>query len=448
VSVAADRGSLVPAWIVAHRGAIVWLVIAALTAMAVFSVMLGFAARPGAQPFEPQHPVVFIGSVAVIAAYGFMFALLVRRQGENVVGWIFGAFALVLSISNLTWAYLTYATETIPPQLPGVEAALLIGVALVPWWTFLLVALIVAFPDGRPFTKAWAWLIVAAGVLSLVGSLAIVFGSGPLPVWMATSPLGLPGPSGESMAVAGRVSVSVLVLMALAGVWSLTLRYRAADDIGRLQLKWFVYAGGVFVACGLLFWIWGAAAYVPGSGASTAAWLVLCLGAIVMPIAASIAILRYHLYDIETIIGRTLVYGGLTAILAGLYTAGIRLFNALFVEVTGESSDAALVLTTLVLATTFTPIKAWLEGKVASRKGIIADPDRPVAESSELEADAGGELLVDDATVDRIAERAAAIVLERLAETGWPTVGSRPATPGAPTSQSAPSPQPGRATLE
>jgi hypothetical protein len=116
-----------------------------------------------------------------------------------------------------------------------------------------------------------------------------------------------------------------------------------------------------------------------------------------------VAILRYHLYEIETIIGRTLVYGSLTAILAGIYTAGIRLFNWLFVEMTGEDSDVALVVTTLVLATTFTPIKTWLEAKVKDRRGVIHDPALPAERPADLE--------IDDATIDLLAAR----VAERLA---------------------------------
>jgi hypothetical protein len=392
----------------AYRRPIVWLVVAVLAAAASVAIILGFSAQPGAQPFAPQHPVVFLGSAAVIAAYGFVFALLVQRCPDNVVGWIFGTFALVIAGSNLSWAYLTYATETIPPQLPAVEVALLLGVTLVPWWTFILVALVVAFPDGRPISPGWGRLIVAAGVVAVVGSLGFVFASGPLPVWMAVSALALPGPSGEVMAIVARLVVVILMVMALAAVWSLILRYRAADDVSRLQLKWLVYAGGVFVACGLMFWLMSGAAYEPGSGASTAAWLLMCFGAIVIPIAASVAILRYHLYDIETIIGRTLVYGGLTAILAGMYTAGIRLFNWVFVELTGESSDAALVLTTLVLATTFTPIKSWLEAKVAARKGVIADPEAAAAVPTSPGSTSAAGVELDDATLERLAELVAA----------------------------------------
>jgi hypothetical protein len=67
------------------------------------------------------------------------------------------------------------------------------------------------------------------------------------------------------------------------------------------------------------------------------------------------------------LINRTFVFGALTAVLAGLYAAGIRLFQVLFVAITGQESDGALVLTTLILATTFTPIKSRLEGIAARR---------------------------------------------------------------------------------
>ena len=77
--------------------------------------------------------------------------------------------------------------------------------------------------------------------------------------------------------------------------------------------------------------------------------------------------LRYRLYDIDVIINRTLVYVPLTAIVAGLYSASIALLQKLFVAATGEKSDAAIVITTLLLTTTFTPIKNLLQSAVDKR---------------------------------------------------------------------------------
>ncbi len=85
---------------------------------------------------------------------------------------------------------------------------------------------------------------------------------------------------------------------------------------------------------------------------------------LVVPVAFAICIFRYRLWDIDVIINRTLVYGALTAILAGLYTASIALSQRLFLALTGSKSDAAIVLTTLVVASAFTPVKTALQSWV------------------------------------------------------------------------------------
>ncbi len=66
-------------------------------------------------------------------------------------------------------------------------------------------------------------------------------------------------------------------------------------------------------------------------------------------------------------INRTLVYGSLTAILAGVFTAAIGLAQRVFVAATGEKSDAAIVLTTLVVATLYAPLRKRLEAIVDRR---------------------------------------------------------------------------------
>jgi hypothetical protein len=86
-----------------------------------------------------------------------------------------------------------------------------------------------------------------------------------------------------------------------------------------------------------------------------------------LPIAAAVAVLRHRLYDIDLIINRALVYIPLTGILGGLYTAGVALFQRLFVALTGDRSDAAIIVTTLVLASMFTPIRNWLQAMVDRR---------------------------------------------------------------------------------
>jgi hypothetical protein len=76
------------------------------------------------------------------------------------------------------------------------------------------------------------------------------------------------------------------------------------------------------------------------------------------------------------LINRTLVYVPLTGILAGVYSASIAFFQKLFVAVTREQSDAAIVITTLILASSFTPIKNGLQSAVDKGFKEVRDPSK------------------------------------------------------------------------
>ena len=69
-------------------------------------------------------------------------------------------------------------------------------------------------------------------------------------------------------------------------------------------------------------------------------------------------IFRYRLLEVDTIVNRTVFYGTLTAILAGIASGSITLLQKTFVAFTGEKSDIAFVVATLILVSAFEPIKA------------------------------------------------------------------------------------------
>jgi hypothetical protein len=147
-----------------------------------------------------------------------------------------------------------------------------------------------------------------------------------------------------------------LVVTLGASAASALLRYARSGGVERQQLKWFAYA----TAVGFAWLILGSLLPAEWTGIAN-------LGLYGPLVGIAVALFRYRLYDIDTLIGRTFVYGALVAILAGLYSASIRLFNAVFVGVTGEGSEEVLVVTTLILATAFTPIKKRLEEIVERR---------------------------------------------------------------------------------
>jgi hypothetical protein len=94
------------------------------------------------------------------------------------------------------------------------------------------------------------------------------------------------------------------------------------------------------------------------------------------PIGVAVAVLRHRMFDIDVIINRTLVYVPLTAILAGLFAASISLSQRLFISFTGQQSDVATVLTTLLVVAAFTPIKDRLQGLVDKRFKEGPDPSK------------------------------------------------------------------------
>ena len=81
-------------------------------------------------------------------------------------------------------------------------------------------------------------------------------------------------------------------------------------------------------------------------------------------LAIGIAVLRYHLYNIDRIINRTLVYGALTAMLVAVYFGGIVVLQRIFVLLTGERSTLAVVASTLLIAALFTPLRRRVQSLI------------------------------------------------------------------------------------
>jgi hypothetical protein len=137
-------------------------------------------------------------------------------------------------------------------------------------------------------------------------------------------------------------------------------RLRRSEGVERQQVKWFTYAVAVLATSATL-------AYVVSESMGVV-WLewvssvLVVVGVVGLPVAVGIAILRYHLYNIDLIINRTLVYGSLTAVLAGLYFGSIVVLQLLFRALTGEGSQLVVVASTLTIAALFNPLRRRIQG--------------------------------------------------------------------------------------
>ncbi len=86
-----------------------------------------------------------------------------------------------------------------------------------------------------------------------------------------------------------------------------------------------------------------------------------------IPLVIGVAILRYRLYDIDIIIRRTLVYALVTGALALIYVGSIVALQQIFVAVTGQESTVAIVVSTLLIAAIFNPLRKRVQAFIDRR---------------------------------------------------------------------------------
>jgi hypothetical protein len=324
--------------------------------------------------------------ILVTAAIG---ALVATRRPGNVIGWLLLLLALSAGLSALTDGYVS-STEARESLTFGVEAAWISNWLWYIWLSVGVVFVPLLFPSGRLPSSRWRPVFWLAVVAVLLGMTSTALG----PVGVSESESGdlvqVHNPLGVRIADEILDAVEAVSLIALLGSFacagaSLVIRYQRSAGVEREQLKWFgLVAGLMLVAISVA----GASSALPeekwaddlGSAGWTSAILLLFVG---LPTAIGIAILRYHLYDIDYIINRTLVYGFLTAFLAGLYAASIPFFRFIFEDVSGQTSEGTIVLTTLVLAAAFTPAKARLQALVDRYVGQPHDPVKDLSAYSE-----------------------------------------------------------------
>jgi hypothetical protein len=348
-----------------------WVVAAVLTFGVLLASLTGYSVwfqgespiTPGPDPVSVFNVLGGVTSFAcALVSLGLGLLLFLRKRHEPM--------ALFVSFYVMVYGVvLSGPLENLSPLFPAANdlATGLIQPLLLAAPTVLLIILL---PDGR-FVPAWSrWV----GLVS-VASLAF-----------------LPFLDARSISTANTLPAQLMYATWIAtyglAFWAQIYRYRrVSTPAQREQTRWVVF--------GLVLWFILMAlqsvpylylanlppgAHVPNwtAAGATLWWVAVAI----IPVTLSISVLRHRLYDIDLIINRALVYGALTAILAGLYSGSISLFQKVFIALTGEKSDAAIVVTTLILASTFTPIKTRLQAVVDKRFHDVHDPLRRLTEFS------------------------------------------------------------------
>ncbi|MEZ0239253.1 MAG: hypothetical protein ACAH65_00510 [Chloroflexota bacterium] len=311
-----------------------------------------------------------IGFLAFIVLFSVVGALIAWRRPTTRVAWLMILMGVGLATGLLLAGYgatgLSTTTGTVVATRPlAFEAVMFSPLFFLPSFSIGTTLLLLLFPTDHLPHRRWHWVAIAAvaGVaLVEVGYLLHPGALNPEVTGAVDNPLAAPEafrPLVEALAGVGNALVGLGIVLAAV---SLVVRYRRADAVVAAQIRWVAVVGALVTASLLL--------QATGVGGRDWSDALGGLGVIILafaPIAIGIAVTRYRLYEIDRLINRAVLYGSLTAILAGVFTAGVGLAQRLFVVVSGESSDLAIILTTLVVATLYAPLRKRLEAFVDRR---------------------------------------------------------------------------------
>ncbi len=265
-------------------------------------------------------------------------------------------------IGATTWSFGLQVSDLVNGIGFWLFKATTLGVYLLFWISLLHFALI--FPRPHSITVKWRSLLPLLYIVPYACALVSIISVWPL----ASSTLDWIGRWSLAESIFPPISVVLSLILVL---WT----YRTVRSTAeRQKIRWIVYAGLLSGAGGLFFW------QVPNLlGYPIISTNVLGLLVLPYPFALAIAILRHHLFDIDIIINRTLVYGALTVSVVSVYVLVVSTIGTLF-----HPSSAFLpsLLATGLVAVLFQPLHARLQ-RIVNRL-IYGERDDPYAVLSRL----------------------------------------------------------------
>jgi len=380
----------------AHRSAGRIALIGALALAVVMPVVaLGLAGDAAAS--QGQDPAEFLAFIAVItvlggSAVGVGVTILWQKPGNRI--------GLLLTVGGLMLMSVFAAWPIAIVRAAGGDA-LTFGmagwwgsVALLPAIVLVFPAVGILFPDERLPGPRWRSPVAVAVVPIVVGT--VIQSIAPWRVdsdFMAPNPFAVFGLSVEVYeAGGGLAALGTFILFALA-VAAVIVRYRRSTGVERAQQKWLVASLSVMAVAFPI-------SFATDVGPAQLIDLSSVLAGALVPVAIGIAVLRYHVFEIDRVVSRTIAYAILTAVLVVTYIVVILLLQGPLGAVLGGDT-VSVALSTLVVAALFQPLRGRLQ-RIVDRRFDRArfDADRTSAAFSERLRDE-----VDIATVTKDLDR-------------------------------------------
>lgn len=302
----------------------------------------------------------FVGAVGALG-YAVPGAQVWRRSAGNTVGPLSVAIGFGFGLSYVAGVYSTYGLESVPGSLPA--AAYAEWLALWLWalpYCLIPTVLLLVMPNGRLLSRRWRpalWLAVTAVVLASLG-----WAVSPYDRRDATVTSDLTNPVGASWGpTVLNAAIPLLLIAALAGFVSVGLRFRRATGLAREQAAWVLFGGLATVA------LVGLGQLVPYGGAGQ---YVSAAALLPLPMTLGVAVLRHGLWDIDTLLHRTVVHGALVVVLVSLHAAVVA-----GVSTVADDRQSNPVLAAAVVAVAAMPAYARL--RVAAGRLIFGNREEP-----------------------------------------------------------------------
>lgn len=302
-------------------------------------------------------------SDAAIAPIGLSFAvvgaIVARRLPSHPVGWLLGAFGTSFAVGRFAEVH---AAQGLLAGAPRPGAAVLNGLVVYGWalGQLALAMALLHFPDGHLPSPRWRplrWVALAlVPVLLLLTALVWPVRADPS---LLTSTSAFP-PLADTLA--GFVEIPVLLTTVLSAA-SLVPRYRSADLIGHLQLRW-LFVAVLFVLAGFATLM--ATGSNPNGDAPPAALVLLALGLTAIPSSIAVAVLRYRLWDLGRLVSRGVGYVVVSIVLLGVYLVTVIGLQSLLRPLVG-AGDLPVALATLVSAAAARPVLRAVQSAVDRR---------------------------------------------------------------------------------
>ncbi len=300
---------------------------------------------------------------------GTLAAVILLRDTHQRFGWLLGGLGLFWVLDGLCQAYIRFGVRD-DEVLPWMDPA---------WWFLMrfggflpvsIAALLLIFPTGRFLSGRWGLAGRISLMVMVIGiAITLFLPAGrevegvPVPAGVATDPVTLPI-SLESSQQLKSVVLAIVIGAILVPMATVVVRYRRSRGLERDRMRWLLWSV-VMMALSIVTTFWLSTAWVE--------YLSLFLMLILPGVAMTVAIVSPQVVSIEDLLNRTLLYGGLSALIVGIDLAVLAVLALLLGDALEQRQVVLLVL--LLSAIIYSPLRLRLWGWV--RRLTLGDRENP-----------------------------------------------------------------------